>query len=168
MKYIKKFHFLQYIGRFFDNFLVWQGPNCAMTQGGVNATWISVWSTNKISGDTIYFNNILIKWCSTINAHGFHVCKHMIMVPNRSTKDDGVVRKKVPIWLAHIFHVAGWKVREAFTCKRHAAVRVGRGLGHSQGLTKGCAMRCWTYSSVTMSLSTSVDWTKLTGSQPSH
>ena len=59
-------------------------------------------SINRISGDIIYFNNILIKLCSTINAHGFHVCRHMIMVPNRSTKDDGVVRKKVPVWLAHI------------------------------------------------------------------
>ena len=54
-------------------------------------------SINKISGDTIYFNNILIKLCSTINAHGFHVCRHMIMVPNRSTKDDGVSQKKVPV-----------------------------------------------------------------------
>ena len=64
-------------------------------------------SINIISGDIIYFNDILIKLGSAINAHGFHVCRHMILVPNRSTKDDGVVRKNVPVWLAHIFHVAG-------------------------------------------------------------
>ena len=88
-------------------------------------------SINRISGHIIYFNNILIKLCSTINAPGFHVCRHMIMVSNRSTKDDGVVRKKVPVWLAHIFHMAGQKAREAFTYKRHVAVRIGHGLSHS-------------------------------------
>ena len=64
-------------------------------------------SINRISHDIIYFNDILIKLCSAINAHGFHVYKHMIMVPNQSTNDDGVAWKKVPVWLAHIFHVAG-------------------------------------------------------------
>ena len=66
-------------------------------------------SMNRISSDTIYFNNILIKLCSTINAHGFHVCRHMIMVPNRSTKDDGFVQKKVPVWL-DIFSM--WQVEK--------------------------------------------------------
>ena len=139
--------------------MLWQFSSVTGTQLRNDTRWCQCHmnfslSMNRISGDTIYFNNILIKLCSTINAHDFHECRHMIMVPNQSTKDDGVVRKKVPVWLAHIFHVAGWKAREAFTCKRHAAVRVGRGLGHSRGLTEGRAMRCWPHSSVTMSLST--------------
>ena len=46
-------------------------------------------------------------------------------------KDDGVVWKKVPTWLTHIFHAAGWKPREDFTYKRHVGMRVGCGLGHS-------------------------------------
>ena len=135
------------------SFLVWQGPNCAMTQGGVNATWISVWIWTWYQVIQFILIIFWLNCVSVINAHGFHVCRHMILVPNRSTKDNGVARKKVSIWLAHIFHVAGWKAREAFTCKRHATVRVGRGLSHSRGLTEGRAIRCWPYSSVTMSLS---------------
>ena len=139
--------------------MLWQFSSVTGTQLCNDTRWCQCHmkfslSMNRISGDTIYFNNILIKLCSAINAHGFHVCRHMILVPNRSTKDDGVARKKVPVWLAHNFHVAGWKAREAFTCKRHDAVRVGRGLGHSRGSTEGREMRCWPYSSVTISLST--------------
>ena len=139
--------------------MLWQFSSVTGTQLRNDTRWCQCQmnlglSINRISGDIIYFNNILIKLCSTINAHGFHVCRNMIMVPNRFTKDDGVVRKKIPVWLAHIFHVVGWKAREDFTCKRHAAVRVGRGVSHSWRLTEGRAVRCWPYSSVTMSLPT--------------
>ena len=147
------FIFLRYMGRCFDSFLSVTGIQLRNDTRWCQCHMNFSLSMNKISGDAIYLNNILIKLCSVINAHGFHVCRHMILVPNRSTKDNGVARKKVPILLAHIFHVAGWKAREDFTCKRHVSVRIGRGLGHSRGLTEGHTMRCCPYSSVTMSLS---------------
>ena len=71
--------------------MLWQFSSVTGTQLRNDTRWCQCHmnfslSMNRISSDTIYFNNILIKLCSTINAHGFHVCRHMILVSNRSTK----------------------------------------------------------------------------------
>ena len=43
MKHISNLSYLQFIGRCFDNFSVWQGNKCVMIQGGVKTAWILVW-----------------------------------------------------------------------------------------------------------------------------
>ena len=139
--------------------MLWQFSSVTGTQMRNDTRWCQCHmnfslSINRISGDIIYFNNILIKLCSTVNAHDFYVCRHMIIVSNRSTNGWWGCTEESTTMVSTYFHVAGWKVREDFTCKRHVSMRIGRGLGHSWGLTEGRSMRCWPYSSITMSLST--------------
>ena len=71
--------------------MLWQFSSVTRTQMRNDTRWCQCHmnfglSINRISGDIIYFNNILIKLCSMINAHGFRVCRSMIIVSNRSRK----------------------------------------------------------------------------------
>ena len=125
-------------------------------------------SINRISGDIIYFNNILIKLCSMINAHGFHVCRNMIIVSNRSTKGWWGCTEESTSMVSTYFPCGNLKSERGFYLQE-ACCREDRPWTWS--LTRinwGACNKVLTLFLSNHESLYGVDWIELTWYQPSH
>ena len=165
---MNNFHFWRYMSRCFDSFLSVTGTQLRNDTRWCQCHMNFSLSINRISGDIIYFIDILIKLYSTINAHVFHVFRNMIMVSNRSTKGWWGCTKESTNMISTYFPCGRLKSERGFylqeTCCREDRL-----------WTRSLTRSKWGARNEVFPLSLSnheslhnMDRTELTWSQPSH